>query len=111
SARAVGTHGTHAVIAGQRIGFDPALPLQALMALGAIGLIAWVVYVWRGGGAPVLRLLGLAFVLVGLGQPQWVRETRQSANDVALLVVDQSESLALAGRRDAARAAGDAIAT
>ena len=98
------------MILGQRIGFDPALPLNILVVLGVIGLIAWGIYLWRGGGAPILRILGLAFVLLGLGQPQWVRESRQSANDVALLVVDQSESLALAGRRDAARATGDAIA-
>ena len=43
-------------------------------------------------------------------QPQWVRETREPADDVALVVIDQSESLALAGRREAARAAGDAMA-
>src|SRR6185312_9945738 len=68
------------------------------------------IYVWRGGGAPILRALAIAFVMLGLMQPQWVREQRQPANDVALLIVDQSESLNLAGRLDAARRAGDAIA-
>lgn len=98
------------MIAGTRIGFDPALPTSAMIALGVLALISLGVYVWRGGGAPILRFAGLAFVLLGLTQPQWVRETREPANDVALIVVDQSESLALAGRRDAARAAGDAMA-
>lgn len=98
------------MIAGARIGFDPALPLSVMIALGVIAVLALGFYIWRGGGAPISRALGLAFLFLGLMQPQWVRETREPANDIALVVVDQSESLALAGRRDAARAAGDAIA-
>jgi hypothetical protein len=97
------------MIAGARIGFDPALPREALIALGAAALVALVIYVWRGGGAPITRGLGLALLFVGLTQPQWVRETREPANDVALVVVDRSESLALAGRDEAARAAGEAV--
>lgn len=97
------------MIAGARIGFDPALPLPAMIALGAIAAVAWGVYLMRGGGAPWLRGLGLVFLFLGLTQPQWVRETREPADDVALIVVDQSESLALAGRLDAARAAGEAM--
>ncbi|MGD9981284.1 MAG: hypothetical protein AB7H66_06965 [Hyphomonadaceae bacterium] len=98
------------MIAGARIGFDPALPWSVMIALGAIAAIALGIYIWRSGGAPVSRGLGLAFLFLGLMQPQWVRETREPAEDVALIVVDQSESLALAGRREAARAAGDAMA-
>jgi hypothetical protein len=82
---------------GARIGFDPALPTSVMIALGVLALVSLGVYVWRGGGAPILRFAGLAFVFLGLTQPQWVRETREPANDVALIVVDQSESLALAG--------------
>lgn len=84
--------------------------MAAMAALGLIAALSWAVYLWRGGGAPLLRALGLLFLFLGLMQPQWVRETREPAEDVALVLVDQSESLALAGRRDAARAAGDAIA-
>jgi hypothetical protein len=98
------------MIAGSRIGFDPALPLGVTLALGGVALVAWGIYLWRGGGAPWLRAAGLMFLFIALMQPQWVRETREPADDVALVVVDQSESLLLAGRRDAARAAGDAIA-
>ncbi|MGE0742895.1 MAG: hypothetical protein AB7O98_16265 [Hyphomonadaceae bacterium] len=98
------------MIAGARIGFDPALPQAVMVALGLLALILLAVYVWRRGGAPVTRALGLAFLFLGLMQPQYVRETREPAEDVALVVVDQSESLALAGRLEAARAAGDAMA-
>lgn len=97
------------MIAGARIGFDPALPPAAILTLAAIAAIAWGVYLLRGGGAPALRGLGLAFLFIALTQPQWIRETREPADDVALVVVDQSESLALAGRLEAARAAGDAM--
>lgn len=98
------------MIGAWRIGLDPALPMAALIALGVLALASFAFYVWRGGGAPTLRGLGLALVFLGLMQPQWVRETREPAEDIALIVVDQSESLGLAGRRDAARAAGDAMA-
>jgi hypothetical protein len=98
------------LIAGARIAFDPALPALALFALAALAVLSFALYIWRRGGAPILRALGVAFVFLGLMQPQWVRETREPAEDVALVVVDQSESLALAGRREAARAAGDRIA-
>src|SRR5688572_16638780 len=98
------------MIAGARIGFDPALPWSVMIALAVIAAIAFGVYVWRRGGAPWLRIGGFVLLFIGLMQPQWVRETREPADDVALVVVDQSESLALAGRREAARAAGDAMA-
>lgn len=98
------------MIAGSRIGFDPALPWGVMIALGVIALLALALYVWRNGAAPIWRGLGLLLLFVGLLQPQLVREAREPADDVALVVVDQSESLALAGRRDAARAAGDAMA-
>ncbi len=98
------------MIAGSRIGFDPALPLEIMIALGVIGVLALVFYIWRRGAAPIWRTLGLLLLFIGLLQPQWVREAREPADDVALVVIDQSESLALAGRRDAARAAGDAMA-
>jgi len=98
------------MIAGARIGFDPALPWSVMIALGVLSVLALAFYAWRGGGATLWRAAGLALLFIGLMQPQWVRETREPADDVALVVVDQSESLALAGRREAARAAGDAMA-
>jgi hypothetical protein len=98
------------MIGAQRLGFDPALPFGVLAVLAAIALVAWGVYLIRGGGAPIARALGLIFLFIGLMQPQWVRETREPADDVALVLIDQSESLQLAGRREAARRAGDAMA-
>ncbi len=98
------------MIGAWRIGFDPALPNAVLSALALLAVAAFGIYLWRRGGAPILRGLGIAFVFLGLMQPQIVSETREPAEDIALIVVDQSESLGLAGRREAARAAGEAMA-
>ncbi len=98
------------MIPALRLGWDPALPWGVIIALGVLGAAALGVYTWRRGGAPITRALGLILILIGLAQPQWVRERRESANDVALVLVDQSESLALSGRLDAARRAGERIA-
>ncbi|MDX2237492.1 MAG: hypothetical protein NW203_08000 [Hyphomonadaceae bacterium] len=98
------------MIGVDRLAFDPALgaPWLIALALAAAALLAF--YVWRGGAAPLLRSAGLAFLLLGLAQPTWVRETREPAPDVALVLIDQSESLALSGRLEAARRAGDRAA-
>ena len=99
------------LIAGTRIGFDPALPWSVLIGLGVLALsrVAFYRLARRRRAGYALAWL-CCCLFIGLMQPQWVRETREPANDVALVVIDQSESLALAGRRDAARAAGDAMA-
>ena len=93
-----------------RIAFDPALPWGWLIAVAAGVALFWLGYVLRGGKAPVSRALGIALILLGISQPMFVRERREPAADIAALIVDQSESLGLAGRRDAARAAGEKLA-
>ncbi len=93
-----------------RIAFDPALPWLWLIVIAAGVAIVWLGYVLRGGKAPVSRALGLALILIGIAQPTLVRERREAAADIAALIIDQSESLGLAGRRDAARAAGEKLA-
>jgi hypothetical protein len=98
------------MIPAVRIAFDPALPAGAIAALALLAAIAWGLYLWRGGGAPVTRALGFVLLFAGAMQPQWVRETREPADDVALVLIDQSESLALVGRLEAARAAGAEMA-
>lgn len=93
-----------------RIAFDPQLPWMWLAVVAAGATLFWLGYVLRGGKAPVSRALGLALILVGIAQPMYVQERREPASDIVAIVVDQSESLALADRRDAARAAGERLA-
>ncbi|MET0183433.1 MAG: hypothetical protein ABW199_11155 [Caulobacterales bacterium] len=98
------------MIGADRIGWDPALPWPWIIALGVIGALLWAAYIWRKGDAPLTRAAGLTLILIGLAQPLWVHERREPANDIALVIVDQSESLALAGRLEAAQRAGQRIA-
>lgn len=93
----------------QRLAFDPALPLWAIGLLAVLMAVALTVYAWRGGSAPILRGLGLAMVLLALLQPQAVREVRQPVRDIAAVIIDQSESVLLAGRSEAVRRSADAI--
>jgi hypothetical protein len=93
-----------------RIVFDPGLGWPVFAALAALGAVAFALYLWRCGGAPVTRGIGLVLILVGLAGPMIVRERREPMADITAIIVDQSESLALAGRKESARAAGDALA-
>jgi len=93
-----------------RIGFDPALPASVIIALAVLAGLCLAIYAWRRGGAPIARAAGIALIFVGLAQPMWVRETRQPASDIAIVIVDQSESLVLAGRAETAQRTGQALA-
>ena len=93
-----------------RIAFDPQLPWLWLLLIAGGAALFWLGYTLRGGKAPVSRALGLLLILIGIAQPMYVQERREPASDIVALVVDQSESLALAGRKDAARAAGERLA-
>lgn len=94
----------------ERIAFDPAAPWAIIAVLAGVMALALGVYVWRGGKAWMSRGLGLALILIGLMQPMMVREVRQPARDIAAIIVDQSESMSLSGRADAARQTADRIA-
>ncbi|MES1203301.1 MAG: hypothetical protein ABUS57_17835, partial [Pseudomonadota bacterium] len=95
---------------GERLGFDPSMPWAVLFALAGFAALMWIGYVLRRGRAPILRAIGLTLLMIAIAQPMLVRETREPANDVAALIIDQSESLKLAGRLEAARKAGAALA-
>jgi hypothetical protein len=93
-----------------RLAFEPLIAWPALVLLAVAAALGLGLYAWRRGGAPILRGLGLALVLTGLAGPMIVREQREPVPDVAAVLIDVSESLTLAGRAEAARAAGQQIA-
>ncbi len=95
---------------GLRLGFEPLLGWLPVIVLAAAGVIAIVANRLLGGRAPLWRLAGLAVVLFGLAGPSTVRETRTPERDVVALVVDQSDSMALTGRRAAAQTVGADLA-
>ncbi|WP_309139523.1 hypothetical protein [Siccirubricoccus sp. G192] len=95
------------------IDFAPVLPLWLLATLGALAVLALVpALLRRARGAP-LRALVFALLLLALGNPRLVEETRETRPDIALLVVDRSDSARIGTRAaqiEAARAAIEARA-
>ena len=95
---------THSV-AG--IDFAPVLPLWLLGVAVVLALLALAPAVWRRARGVVWRAVTFALILLALANPRLVEETRESRPDIALLVVDQSDSARIAARD---RGAGGAAA-
>jgi len=82
------------------LAIEPALPLPLLIALGAAALLLLLFSVWkRARGWPwrALALIGLFGLLL---QPSLVQDVRENLPDIAVIVADESESQALAGRAE-----------
>ncbi|MFC7689107.1 hypothetical protein ACFQY5_05120 [Paeniroseomonas aquatica] len=95
------------------IDFAPVLPLWLIAALGVVAVLALVPAFLRRARGAALRALVFGLLLLALGNPRLVEETRETRPDIALLVVDRSDSARI-GRRaaqlEAARAAVEARA-
>jgi hypothetical protein len=78
--------------------FIPLLPWQVLGALAGIGVVLLALLFWRSRRGAVLRLVSFALLLLALANPHLKQEEREPLNDVAAVVVDESQSQAVAGR-------------
>lgn len=74
------------------IDFAPVLPLWLLGVAAAIALLALAPAVWRGARGVIWRGVTFALILLALANPRLVEESRETRPDIALLVVDQSDS-------------------
>ena len=95
------------------IDFAPVLPLWLIAALGVVAALALVPAFLRRARGATLRLLVFALLLLALANPRLVEETRETRPDIALLVVDRSDSARIGTRTaqlEAARAAIEARA-
>ncbi len=82
--------------------FDPLLPVWLIISLTVLILAASMFGEWRGLKSFILRAIA-AFVLCGaLLNPQKLLEERTALPDIALVLVDQSESMQIAGRSQTA---------
>ncbi|MCA0432750.1 MAG: hypothetical protein LCH46_05750 [Proteobacteria bacterium] len=84
---------------GWTLSFLPLVPLWLLWTATAIGVIAVAAMLrarMRGAG---LRGLGLLLLLAVLANPQLSQEERQYLPDVVAVILDESESQAIADRR------------
>ncbi|MBY0335105.1 MAG: hypothetical protein K2X11_00735 [Acetobacteraceae bacterium] len=70
----------------------PVVPLWLIAALALLSLIVLVPAALRGARGTAWRALAFALVLGALANPRLVEETRETRPDIALLVVDRSDS-------------------
>ncbi|TAJ33493.1 MAG: hypothetical protein EPO67_07520, partial [Reyranella sp.] len=81
------------------IAFDPLLPWTVLAVLGAIGLVLVLLGLRAGARGTMWRLGSLVVVIAALANPSLIEEQRKPIADVALVVVDDSDSMAIGERR------------
>ena len=82
------------------IAFSPSVPLPLLSLLGVIafGLVAYGLA--RQARGALLRALPIAALLLAVADPELVREAHSPLKDVAVVVVDESDSQKLGQRTD-----------
>jgi hypothetical protein len=88
---------------------SPALPLWLLLLLLAAGIAICALGFIRHARGAWLRAASFAVLLAWLAGPVLVRETRQGLRDIALVVVDRSDSMQVGDRAKLADAASIAV--
>ena len=91
------------------IAFDPLLGWTVLAVLGGIGLVLVLLGLRAGARGTLWRLGSLIVVLAALSNPSLVEEQRKPIADVALVVVDDSDSMAIGERRQQVQAARESL--
>jgi hypothetical protein len=77
----------------------PLVPWPLIAVLGAVALVLLAVAVVRGGRGWILRTLALVVLAVSLLNPRIIREQQKPQPDLAVIVVDESPSQKIGGRR------------
>ena len=91
------------------LAFAPLLPWTFIALLGVPAAVLLAIAAVRGGRGVGLRAAALAVLVLALTNPRAVRENREPRPDVAVVVVDQSDSQAVGGRAAQREAALDAV--
>lgn len=97
------------IVSALNIKFSPLMPPSFLLLALFLALLLFLAG-WRAGqkGA-FLRLLAAVFLLLALINPALVREQRKPVPDVALVVLDASPSMEIAGRKKQGEEAFEAV--
>jgi hypothetical protein len=82
------------------IEFIPFVPWPVLWTIAAIGAVLLALLFWRARRGALLRLLAFASLLLAIANPHLKQEDREPLNDVVAVVVDESQSQAIAGRTE-----------
>ena len=78
--------------------FLPFVPWPVLWALAALGIVLLGLLFWRSRRGAILRLSSYALLLLAIANPHLKQEDREPLNNVLAVVVDDSQSQAIAGR-------------
>jgi hypothetical protein len=78
--------------------FLPFVPWSVLWALAAVGAVLLALLFWRSRRGAILRLLSYALLLLAIANPQLKQEDREPLSDVLAVIIDDSQSQAIAGR-------------
>jgi hypothetical protein len=87
------------------ISFAPLLPLPLLAAAGIASLLAIIIALAVGARGAVWRIPGFALLFFILCGPSYVVQTRHGLPDIAVAVLDQSQSMSIGNRAAMAAAA------
>ena len=87
------------------LAFDLRIPWEWLIALGAGAAIAAAAALATRARGAILRALALTALWLALADPTVTRERREALPDIAVAVVDESESMGLGRRADQAEEA------
>lgn len=91
------------------VAFDPLLPWPVLAVLGGVGLVLVLLGLRAGARGTIWRMSSIAVVLAALANPALIEEQRKPIADVALVVVDDSDSMAIGERRQQVQTAREAL--
>jgi hypothetical protein len=92
------------------IAFAPLLPWLAIAVLALLALTPILAGMWRRASGTAWRLTAVLVLAGALANPTLVEEERTAIDDIAVVVLDRSQSQQVTDRTDAAEAAADAIA-
>ena len=91
------------------LAFTPLVPIWALIALSAALSLAAAAAFARGLKGWLWRALAGAGLVAALANPALVREAREPLSDIALLIVDDSQSMEVGARAAQAEAMAEAV--
>jgi len=80
------------------LGRDTVRRWASLWALAGLGLVLFALLLWRARRGAILRALSYALILLAIANPHLKQEEREPLNDVVAVVVDDTQSQAIAGR-------------
>ena len=80
------------------IEFLPFVSWSVIWALAAFGVVLFALLLWRARRGALLRALAYAMLLLAIANPHLKQEDREPLNDVLAVVVDDTQSQAIAGR-------------